>query len=365
MQLYHSLSKFKFLNRYSYKFLFIAFLGIHVPLLGLIFFIVLSPEPKFSAGTVITFALIFTLLATAITLYILHSLIQPLRLAQTALTTYIAEKKIPTLPTQYTDEVGVLLHDIQFTITELNNLLEEKKDLISMLSHDLRSPVLTMLDAISLLRDEIDPETLNLYLDEMEKMGNKQLDLVHSVLKLLKYESGNFKKSDLKPLKIDSLMREIADHFELPLLKKNIKLHFNLNDAVVMAEPAVFSQVITNVLVNAIKFSNKKGDIFIESHSDELKTTIQFRDNGLGFDPSVSEDLFNKFTKHRKTGTNGEATNGLGLYLCRQMIQKQDGRIYAHSAGKNQGATFTIEIPNAFGNVVKTSKIAEPDLVLV
>ena len=347
MKLYSYLSKVRFLNRYSYKFLFIAFLGIHIPLLGLISFIVLSPEPKFSAGSIIAFALLFTLLATGLTLYILHNLIRPIRLAQQALTTYIASKKVPELPVHYTDEVGVLLHDIQFTVKEFNSLLQEKKDLISMLSHDLRSPVITMLDAISLLREEIDPETMQLYLDEMEKMGQKQLDLVHSVLKLLKYESGNFNKNDLKPVKVNPLLHEIADQFELPLKKKKLTLHFVLNQAEVLAEPAVFSQVLSNVLVNAIKFTHKGGDIFIESFSDENKTTIQVRDNGLGFDPDAAEALFKKFTEHRKKGTSGEATNGLGLYLCRQMMHKQDGRIYAFSAGKNLGSTFTIEIPNA------------------
>ena len=356
MRLYDLLSKFRFLNRYSHKFLFIAFLGIHIPLLGLIFFIVLSPEPKFSAGVIISFALIFTLVATGITLYILHNLIRPIALAQSALTTYIEDKKLPELPTNYTDEVGVLLHDIQFTVTELDGLLEEKKDLISMLSHDLRSPVITMLDAITLLRDEIDPETMSLYLDEMEKMGNKQLDLVHSILKLLKHESGNFNTDDLKPVKIEPLIHNIAEQFELPLMKKKLKVHFNLNQAEVLAEPAVFSQVISNVLFNAIKFSNKGGDIFIQSQSNDTKTIIQFQDNGLGFNPAVADDLFVKFTEHRKKGTSGEATNGLGLYLCRQMIQKQNGRIYAQSEGQNKGATFTIEIPNAI--VLELAEIA-------
>src|SRR5688572_22159509 len=202
MQLYHLLSRFRFLNRYSYKFLFIAFLGIHIPLLGLIFYIVLSPKPNFSASTIIVFALIFTLVATGITLFILHQLIRPLRIAQQSLTDYLNDRKLPDLPTHFSDEVGVLLHDIQHTVTDLNTLLEEKKDLVSMLSHDLRSPVITMLDAISLLKEETDPETMQLYLEEMEKMGNKQLELMHSVLQLLKHESGAFSKTDLQKVNI-------------------------------------------------------------------------------------------------------------------------------------------------------------------
>lgn len=365
MQLYRFLSRFKFLDRYSYKFLFIAFIGIHIPLLGLIFFIVLTPEPQFSAGTIITSALIFTLLATALTLYILHSLIQPIRLAQKALTAYIKDKKQPDLPTEFTDEVGVLLHDIQFTVAEFSALIQEKRDLFAMLSHDLRSPIITTLDAISLLRDEIDPETMQLYLNEMEKMGQKQLDLVHSVLKLLKYETGSFNQADLKPVKITPLILDLTEQFELPLRKKRISLQSDLQPAEVLAEPAVFAQVLSNVLANAIKFTHKGGEIFIETQTLTDITTITIRDNGLGFNPEVAEGLFEKFTEHRKKGTNGEGTNGLGLYLCRQMLQKQDGRIYASSAGKDQGATFTIEIPNASKPKANSNPVKKAEKVLV
>jgi len=356
MQLYHLLSRFRFLNRYSYKFLFIAFLGIHIPLLGLIFFIVLSPEPKFSAGAIIVFALLFTLLATGVTLFILHQLIKPLSVAQQALTEYLNKRKLPALPTHFSDEVGVLLHDIQHTVTDLNALLEEKKDLVSMLSHDLRSPVITMLDAIRLLKEETDPETMVLYLEEMEKMGNKQLELMHSVLQLLKHESGAFSPTDLKPVKLPAFVKEVISQFEIPLMQKRLTLDLNLQDVKVMAEPAVFSQVLSNVLYNAIKFSEKGDRITVQSKTVNNKSIIQVRDNGIGFEPDLAEALFQKFTPHRKKGTSGEATNGIGLYLCRKMMQKQEGRIFAESEGLNLGTTITLELPNA---MVASRKTAE------
>lgn len=139
--MYERLSALKPLSKsYTFKFLFIAFLGIHIPLIGLIVFTLFKPD-GLDKLSVIGITLVLTLAATGITLFTLNGLLMPLRHSRRALQDYRYQRILPNLPTHYPDEAGQLMHNIQFTLTELNDLLEEKKDLTSLLSHDLRIPL--------------------------------------------------------------------------------------------------------------------------------------------------------------------------------------------------------------------------------
>ena len=112
-KVYNKLHAVKFLKKsYSLKFLFISFIGIHIPLIGIIIFL-LSTDAGLEKSTLIIITLILTLVATASTLFILNSLIKPLIYSKNALQDYISEKKLPNLPTHYKDEVGVLMQLIQ------------------------------------------------------------------------------------------------------------------------------------------------------------------------------------------------------------------------------------------------------------
>ena len=128
MNLYVWLSKIPFLRKsYSNKFLFVAFLGIHIPLIGLIFTIVFS-EQHFSNWTIIIFTLILTLVATIATLIVIHKLIKPIVLASEALIDYRKNRTIPQLPMNYSDESGLLMSNIQNTINENEIYLKQKQD---------------------------------------------------------------------------------------------------------------------------------------------------------------------------------------------------------------------------------------------
>ncbi|WP_022828771.1 hypothetical protein [Flavobacterium antarcticum] len=127
MKLYSQLSKIGFLkNRYVAKFLLVAFLGIHIPLIGLVFFVVYF-QHDLSPLNVFLIALGLTLLATLVTLLILKKLMTPVPLGSKALIAYRTNRTVPRLPLEYTDEAGVMLQNIQATIQMNQKLLVEKK----------------------------------------------------------------------------------------------------------------------------------------------------------------------------------------------------------------------------------------------
>ena len=139
MRLYKGLSTIGFLSKnYAFKFLFVAFVGIHVPLIGLIFLIVFS-DVREEPALILLFTLVMTLLATAVTLIMLKKLTWPVSVSARQLENYRINGVIPDLPRSFKDEAGILMSNVQSTIEENHALNNEKLDLIYLLSHDLRN----------------------------------------------------------------------------------------------------------------------------------------------------------------------------------------------------------------------------------
>ncbi|MBA9078540.1 sensor histidine kinase [Rufibacter quisquiliarum] len=346
MQLYRQLSQVGFLRTYSVKFLFVAFLGIHIPLIGIIIFITLNSGHSFTSWGIIAYTLALTLVATGITLVILNQLIKPILLAKEALHGYLINKELPSLPEQYTDEIGVLLRDIQTTVTSVDSLLQEKRDLVSMLSHDLRTPTITILDVVRLLKESPEEqESLPQYLEQIKNVGEKQLQLMDTVLTLLKNEQRMEAAIQKKTVVLAPMIRGtiLQLHHLMTQKKLQIKQHVSAT-LKVNVDPSSFEQVLSNLMVNAVKFSHPGQTISIEAEEKENRLFLHFKDQGIGFAPDAREKIFDRFTQFRQLGTAGEATNGVGLYLCQKIMRQHGGALVAHSAGVGQGATFTIEL---------------------
>jgi methyl-accepting chemotaxis protein len=153
MRLYTSLSKIKYLDKsYSLKYLFISFLGVHIPLIGIIIFVLVSGIKSMSPAQVIECVLIFTLLACAATLWVQNALAKPIIVTKNALVDYLSTKTLPKLPGTFKDEAGLLMANTNTALYELDNLIKEKRDFIYLLSHDLKTPYIMYLPCCSSCR---------------------------------------------------------------------------------------------------------------------------------------------------------------------------------------------------------------------
>lgn len=122
--IYSLLSALPFPTSYLGKIMLVAFLGIQVPLLALVFYSLYLPGEFDSKLEIVIIALVATVLGTAFTLYMLYLLLSPVSLASRMLRDYINDKKVPELPTQFTDEVGRLMADIQYTVKNSDELIQ-------------------------------------------------------------------------------------------------------------------------------------------------------------------------------------------------------------------------------------------------
>ncbi|WP_244160769.1 sensor histidine kinase [Flavobacterium defluvii] len=330
---------------YAFKFLFVAFIGIHIPLIGILFF-VLFFEHTISPTSILIFSLIMTLLATGATLLVLNQLIKPISIASKSLDDYRNNRKLSILPTDYTDEAGLLMCNIQESIYESESFINEKQDLIYMLSHDLKNFAGNPQGLAKLILSENPSESIKHLADLICESTNLQFRYIENFIKLLKEQDQVVKTNqEIRTISFENILPFINEQVEQRLIDKNIILNLSVevNEAKLRIDEGLLVQVLVNLISNAIKFSYFDSVVKVRIYKENSNVVITVADRGIGFDKNQIEELFKKFTKMSRLGTANESSTGIGLYLCKKIIEKNRGQLTAASEGKNKGAEFKIE----------------------
>lgn len=313
----------------------------------------IRPPGAISSLHILLITLGLTLAATGLTLFLLNQLIAPIQLTHQALRHYLTEQQLPELPTEYQDEVGILMRDVHHSLHELDHLLQEKKDLTYLFSHNLRSPGITVLSLIHLLKNRLgaEPSREKEFVLQIERTIHGQLNTMDSLLALLRLGEMRDQTLPLHALTlyplVDDVVSDLQPQWHSKQLQVQIDIDPNLN---AQSHSGILTQVLQNLVQNAIKFSTHEGNIQVKAAPHQGRIQIAITDQGLGFAPDLAEALFAKFTPHGRKGTAEEKSNGIGLYLCRQLMDKIQGRIWATSPGDGQGSTFFLDVPSTTEN---------------
>lgn len=327
-------------GKYASKFLLVVCPLILIAVIDLVvIFLVSTGQLTMSLKVIVTVLALLTALAVWAILRMFDSLIQPLCLANEALEKYISSHEIPDLPTEYQDEAGLLMSDIQRTITKLDTLLVEKSDMIDLLSHDLRSPV-ARIQSISNLLQTDDETDKKLYADYITNECKGLLRMLENILLMLKEDSHAF---NLNNVSLKQLISETVSFFDFAIAEKNLVMKIDIDDYITIhVQPDLFRQAVRNIIGNAIKFSPDGKSVSIIGKQEVDKISLSIKDEGLGFKPGDIKNIFDRFTVAGKKGTHGETSTGLGLYLSKKIVEKHGGKLIADSKGINTGASFTI-----------------------
>lgn len=345
MKLYQNLSSISFLKKsYAFKFLFVAFIGIHIPLIGILFYVLFVQENA-SPISILIWALVLTLLATGITLLVLKRLIFPIELASRSLLNYQKKRAIPLLPVDYQDEAGLLMRHILEMIQSNEKFLNEKQDMLYLLSHDLKTFTANSQSLSQLIIEENAPEPIPKYAQLIHEATTQQLNFIHGFIKLLKIQDELLSIEPKRQLiSLTELNDKLAVQVSQQTQLKKIRLTSELlvKEYALMISTDLLLRVLVNLVDNALKFSHPEGEINLVYQVKDDQLLISVQDHGLGFELKTPGVLFEKFTAEKKMGTANEYPTGLGLYLCKTIVEKHKGRIDAVSPGHNQGATFTV-----------------------
>ncbi len=223
------------------------------------------------------------------------------------------------------------------------NLTKDK--LFSIISHDLRNPIASIISLSRLLKrnysDYSKEEMLEL-MEDLESVVLRMNTLLENLLQWSRLNRGSFHINE-KNIRISKVLDEIISLMEYQLKQKTIKVVNNVSENLfIYADRNVLEVVFRNLLSNAIKFSFPDSQIILSSKIDSEKhCVIMVQDFGLGMNKEEVEDLFNPETIITTIGTANEKGSGLGLQLVKELIEKSNARIEVESE-KSKGSTFKV-----------------------
>jgi signal transduction histidine kinase len=224
---------------------------------------------------------------------------------------------------------------------------KKKDDFIKMASHELKTPVTTIKGYIQLLQSKYEQsqdKMLTGLLTVIDNQMTRLTKLITHMLDVTKIETGNFYLNK-EQFSINELIREITDEIMITALTYNIEL--DLGDGLMInADKDRISQVLVNLLTNAIKYSPGESRIIIKTYPSGNETVIAIKDFGIGIDSEDHEKIFDRF--YRVEGKDEKAFPGfgIGLYIVKEIVSLHEGRIWVESERGN-GSCFYFTLPHA------------------
>ena len=236
---------------------------------------------------------------------------------------------------------------------ELQKLNSDKNKFFSIIAHDLRSPLGSFKNLASFLLDNNnitqDDDTKE-FLELLSCSSENLYRLLDNLLEWSRSQSGKIIFAPCE-FNLNDIVNNTTSILSLHAGNKNIELINNVpQDYQLFADMNLITTVIRNLISNAIKFTNSGGKIelgVLENSNDE--SIIYVRDNGVGMDETTRNKLFKIEENVTNLGTNDEVGTGLGLILCKEFIDKHNGRIWVESE-QGVGSTFFFSIPNELKN---------------
>ena len=231
------------------------------------------------------------------------------------------------------------------SLEEVNKL---KSQFLSMASHELRTPITPIMMQIQMLiqgrlgkLNEEEKDSMRMVLRETKRLDG----LIADILDLSRLQVSGM-KFEFKPNDINEVIRHAVETMKYSARDKSVQLVFREK----RIPPFVFdrdrtAQVMTDLLNNAIKFSPAGGKIWISAGRHGKNVLVKVRDEGIGMTEDGMKKLFRPFSQIDSTKTRKYGGVGLGLSICKGIIENHGGRIWAESEGRRKGSTFIFELP--------------------
>jgi signal transduction histidine kinase len=327
----------------------------------------------------ILFALLNIGVISAFVIYLSKKILKPIFALTTATSAITKGNLDVSVKTKGNDELSrlsqsfnLMVNSIKNFITKQNELTKKlekaneelqykyliKEEFINVASHELRTPIQSILGLSELLHfrtiknitniQDINIQKYEEIVDVIIRNCRRILQLTNDILDVAKIERGslilNKEKFDLREM----ILEILGEYEHIIKNRNNVKFFFespesNNNTIEVEADKGRLSQVLHNLLSNAIKFT-KEGQITVIVERNENEIIVSIKDSGSGIDPEIFPKLFTKFT----TYSLGSGGTGLGLFISKSIIEKHGGKIWAtHNAinGEDRGSTFSFSLP--------------------
>jgi signal transduction histidine kinase len=228
---------------------------------------------------------------------------------------------------------------------ELMGVNKEKDKLLSVLSHDLRSPLSNIKGVVYLIRENVlKGKDINKALDEIDAKLQNGINTLTNYLQWAQSQRQGI-EAEIEAVDIQQTVQNVQEEFSMAARNKNVIILNNVREnSRVLGDPHLMSVVLRNLISNAVKFvpTDGSGKVILESEESKNEVLIRVIDNGEGIPENQKKNIFKAFMPGSKD-SGGERGTGLGLSICKDLIEKQGGSIHFEST-PGEGTTFTLHM---------------------
>jgi len=247
---------------------------------------------------------------------------------------------------------------------KIEHLIRQKDEFINQLSHDLKTPLTPLMVLLPMLEKKMTTEKDKELFAVVNRNVEFMKELVTKTINLAKLNSDKIPFNVITILLTDEIKNSLINN-QVLFEENNIVVKNHVIDEIfVEADQILLQELLNNLIANAVKYSLfEGGGIFIDAvqKSDSSDITVSIRDTGIGMDPAQIEKAFNEFYKADDSRHNLDSS-GLGLNICKRIVEKHGGKIWAESPGKNQGSTFNFTLKKVEQEPLKQKEISVPSI---
>jgi len=248
-------------------------------------------------------------------------------------------------------------------------IAQQKMDLLLHMSHEIRNPLTAIKGFLYIFSQTELSKRQSDMLDSIRLSSDMLLGTLNDTLDAAKMENSEF-KFNLDPFNPDFILRGLIENMEFSATKKMLKLNYEFEgnkEAILLGDSFRLKQIMINLLSNAIKYT-KEGEITVSAIltkvGDKPRLEVGIKDTGMGISADQQTNLFSKY--YQTNSSKGKTGTGLGLYICKQFVELQGGKISVKST-EGMGSTFSFYIPyleNTSSGEVKVNQTPEDPLSL-
>ncbi|OJE49980.1 two-component sensor histidine kinase [Bacillus proteolyticus] len=228
-------------------------------------------------------------------------------------------KNINVLSDKLHSHIGQLEQDIE----KERKLENTRKEFISGVSHELKTPLSIMKSCISILKDGVAEHKKEYYFQAMEREVDKMDTLILDMLELAKFESGTYKMK-IDSFYIDTVIEDICEHLSVEIGKKELRVHKNIGPFEVMANQGRIEQVIVNFITNAIRYTPNKEDIIISTIDGKDRIKICIENKGTHIEEEQLDKIWDRFYRVDAARQRSQGGTGLGLAISKNILELHD-----------------------------------------
>ncbi|MBA2873442.1 sensor histidine kinase [Thermaerobacillus caldiproteolyticus] len=237
-----------------------------------------------------------------------------------------------------------LIESINRMANELNEMEQMRQEFVSNVSHEIQSPLTSIIGFTHALKnEELDQEQRLHYLNIIEAESKRLSKLSDNLLKLTSLES-NHHPYEPKKYRLDQQLKNIVLACEPQWLEKEMEIDISLDKTEITADKDLLDQVWMNLLHNSIKFTPKGGSISIRLEKNDQIVKVVISDTGIGMSEEEKMHIFERFYKADRSRNRSGGGSGLGLSIVKKIVSMHHGEIEVESA-KGKGTTMIVSLP--------------------